>query len=173
MAQNNEAMIAELLRKVVNDPHAAAELLALAADYLKSREPLPDALADYLAHAFRRAATTPPPDNDRSSGEGKSLVDERIARLIEGLCMKRESGAPRKEVPKGKIIAGLMIYGDKAEQEQGWRKKIAEEHGLAKNTAKARIQEAREERPKAEAEAKERTQKILEANELLSLIRKR
>lgn len=173
MAPNNEAKIAELLRKVVSDPNAAAELLALAADYLKDREPMPDALADYLARAFRRAASTPQPDDDRSSGEGKSIEDERIARLIEGLCMRRETGAPRKEVPKGKIIAGLMIYGDKAEQEQGWRKKIADEHGVTKNTAKARIQEAREELPKAETEATEQTRKIIEANGLQSLIRKR
>ena len=94
MAPNNEAKIAELLRKVVSDPNAAAELLALAADYLKDREPMPDALADYLARAFRRAASTPQPDDDRSSGEGKSIEDERIARLIEGLCMRRETGAP-------------------------------------------------------------------------------
>ncbi|MFZ2336376.1 MAG: hypothetical protein WAW35_15845 [Sideroxyarcus sp.] len=173
MASKSEAQITELLRKVVRDPHAAAELLAVAADYLKDRKPMPGALADYLAHAFRRAASAPHPEDNRNSGEGKSIEDERIARLVEGLCMKRESGAPRKEIPKGKIIAGLMIYGDQAEQKQGWRKKIADEHRMTKNTAKVRIQEAREERPKVEAEANEQTRKILEANELASLIRKR
>lgn len=173
MASNNETKIAELLRNVVADPHAAAELLAFAADYLKARERMPDALADYLAHAFRRAATAPPPNDKRNSGKGKPIEDERIARLVEGLCMKRESGAPRKEVSKGKIIAGLMIYGDEAEHEQGWRKKIADENGMTKNTAKARIQEAREERPQTEDEATRQTRKILETNRLQSLIRKR
>ncbi len=174
MTTNSETRIDELLEKVAHDPNAAIDLLAVAADYLKNRERMPDALADYLAHAFRYATKVPPPDDDRSSGDGKSITEERIERLVEGLCMKRsKAGAPRKEIPKGKIIAELMIYGDQAEEKQGWRRKLAEEHGFTKNTAKARIQEARDELPKAKAEATEKTQKILEANSLKSLIRRR
>lgn len=169
MAPKNEAKLAELLRKVDNDPHAAAELLAVAADYLKAREPMPDALADYLADAFRQAARTKPPKN------GKRIEDERINQLAHGLYMKRrpEGGRPPKDVPNGKVLAGLMIYGDKVEEEQGWRKKLADEHGVSKNKAKAVIQKARAELPKVEAEARENTREIMESNELNGIVRPR
>jgi hypothetical protein len=90
MAPNNEAKI-ELLRKVVSDPHAAAELLTVAADYLKAREPMPDALADYLADAFRQAARTKLP---------KECKHRRrtLNQLAHGLYMKRrpEGGRPTR-----------------------------------------------------------------------------
>ena len=106
MATNNEPKIAELLdERHIPTPQEAAELLSIAADYLKAREPMPDALADYLAHAFRRAASTPQHDDSRNSGEGKAVEDERIARLIEGLCLKRDTcGRPRKEIEKTKDV---------------------------------------------------------------------
>jgi len=109
MAPNKEANISELLRKVVNDPNAASELLAVAADYLKARESMPDALADYLADAFRQAARTKQPKN------GKRVEDERINQLAHGLYMKRspEGGAPRKEIQKTKdvVVAVALTMG--------------------------------------------------------------
>ena len=106
MATNNETKIAELLDgRHIPTPQEAAELLGIAADYLKAREPMPDTLADYLANAFRRAASTPQHDDSRNSGEGKSIEDERISRLAEGLCLKRDTcGRPRKEIAKTKDV---------------------------------------------------------------------
>lgn len=169
MAPNNEAKIAELLRKVVSDPNAAAKLLALAADYLKDREPMPDALADYLADAFRQAARTKPPKN------GKRIEDERINQLAHGLYMKRrpEGGRPPKDVPKGDVALTVAVFGN-TESQTELSKAVRDatkgtEHEIGLTTARTRIQDAMSELSKGS----EKTREIMEANGLPSLIRKR
>lgn len=169
MAPNNEAKIAELLRRVDNDPHAAAELLTVAADYLKAREPMPDALADYLADAFRQAARTKPPKN------GKRIEDERINQLAHGLYMKRrpEGGRPPKDVPKGDVALTVAVFGN-TESQTELSKAVRDatkgtEHEIGLSTARTRIQDAMSELSKGN----EKTREIMETNGLQSLIRKR
>ncbi|UZT80737.1 hypothetical protein OF113_12045 [Ectopseudomonas chengduensis] len=162
MAPNNEAKLAELLRKVDNDPHAAAELLAVAADYLKAREPMPDALADYLAHAFRRAATAPQP------GDGKRIEDERISRLAEGLCLKRKEGRPRAKIPKGDVALTVAAFGETV-SETKLKADLAAAYDVSTGTALARIKETKA----ALVEARENTREIIEHNELSGIVRPR
>jgi hypothetical protein len=161
---NRETKISALLRKVENDPHAAAELLALAADYLKGREALPDALADYLADAFRQAARTKPPKN------GKRIEDERINQLAHGLYMKRspDGGAPRKDVPKGDVALAVAAFGGTV-SETKLKAEFAAAYDVSEGTARSRIKEAKAEL----ADASEKAREILEANELKSIVRQR
>ncbi|MBN9463690.1 MAG: hypothetical protein J0H00_20975 [Burkholderiales bacterium] len=49
----------ELLRRVEADPDAASQLLLLAVEYLRNRQPMPPMLADYIADAFESAAVKP------------------------------------------------------------------------------------------------------------------
>lgn len=169
MAPNNEAKIAELRRKVVSDPHAAAELLTVAADYLKARKPMPDALADYLADAFRQAARTKPPKN------GKRIEDERINQLAHGLYMKRrpEGGRPPKDVPKGDVALTVAVFGEdvtetklKAELAEAYK---GTEHEIKQTTALNRIKETKAEL----SEARRKTREIMESNELTGIVRPR
>ncbi len=147
MPTNREAKISEILRKVINDPNAAVELLSIAADCLKDREPIPDALADYLSDAFKQAVRTKTPKN------GRRIEDERINQLAHGLYMKHrpEGGAPRKDVPHGGILLAVAVYGDTEanEAETGLRSAIAEAGGVSKNTARTRIEETRDKLKKA------------------------
>ena len=169
MATKREAHVTVLLRKVVSDPNAAAELLTVAADYLKAREPMPDALADYLADAFRQAARTKPPKN------GKRIEEERINQLAHGLYMKRrpEGGAPRKGVPKGDVALTVAVFGDVVSETKLKAELVAAykgtEHEIKPSTALNRIKET-----KAEfAEACEKTREIMESNELTGIVRPR
>lgn len=147
MLTNREAKISELLRKVINDPNAAVELLSIAADCLKARETIPDALGDYLSNAFKQAVRTKTPKN------GKRIEEERINQLAHGLYMKHgpEGGAPRKDVPHGGLVLAVAVYGDTEANgaEVGLRSAIAEVGGIAKNTAKTRIEETRDKLKKA------------------------
>ena len=47
-------------RKAEHDPQGAADLLLLAAEYIRSGEPLPSQLADYLAGAIEASMGKPP-----------------------------------------------------------------------------------------------------------------
>jgi|GEM_PF-3888879 len=167
MTTNNETKIAELRRKVDNDPHAAAELLALAADYLKAREPMPDALADYLADAFRQAARTKPPKN------GKRIEDERINQLAQGLYMKRKDGRPRAKISKGDLALTVAVFAEdvtetklKAELAAAYK---GTEHEIKPTTALNRIKETKAEL----SEARRNTREIMESNELTGIVRPR
>ncbi len=162
MAPNSEAKLAELLRKVDNDPHAAAELLAVAADYLKAREPMPDALADYLAHAFRRAASAPQP------GDGKRIEDERILRLADGLCLKRKEGRPRAKIPKGDLALTVAEFGETV-SETKLKADLAAAYDISPGTALSRIKETKSDL----VEAREKMREIMESNELTGIVRPR
>lgn len=161
---NHATKIAELLRTVDSNPGFAIELLAIAADYLKSREPMPDALADYLADAFRQAVRTKLPKN------GKRIEDERINQLAHGLYMKRspDGGAPRKDVPKGDVALTVAAFGD-AVSETKLKANLAAAYDVSEGTARSRIKEAKAEL----ADASEKTREILESNELKSVVRPR
>lgn len=116
------------------DPEAAPKLLAVAAEYLRRGEALPPKLATYLAAAFERVA--------------KAERSEQVNALKEGLGLGVVTGAPRKPIHKGDVALAVVVHGDK-EDETGLRSAIAEAYGVAKNTAKSRIQDARSELEKA------------------------
>lgn len=162
MATNNETRIDELLHSVDDDPHAVAQLLALAGNYLKNRELMPDALADYLAHAFCWAASAP------LSDDGKRIEDERIARLIDGLCLKRKEGRPRAKIPKGDVTLTVAVFGETV-SETKLKADLAAAYRVGKSTARSRIKEAKAEL----ADARDKTREIQGSNGLKSLVRRR
>lgn len=130
------ARIAKLLRRVGSDVDAPAELLGIAAEYLKARKPMPDALADYLARAFRRAAATV------ESEDGRRAEDVRIVRLAHALGMTRNEGRPRANVSRGDLAMTIGHFGgDVSETELA--KAIAEIYGVSESTARTRIKEAK------------------------------
>jgi len=153
MATNNEKRIDELLREnhfLTRDE--AIELLSFAANYLESRKIMPDALADYLADAFRYTASAPQSDDPSNSGDGKSVEEERISRLIKKLHLKYEKGGqPRKKLPVspevyGKIgmTIGLrknLIPEDKKPWVQAMNKKYGKKQWLLYDSRRAMISE--------------------------------
>jgi hypothetical protein len=58
---NFSCEVHELQSRAPSDPDAAAELLLLAAKYLRNRTPLTDDLADYLAGAIEASMRKPEP----------------------------------------------------------------------------------------------------------------
>lgn len=130
------ARIAKLLNRIGSDVDAAAELLGIAAEYLKAREPLPDAIADYLAHAFRRAAGTV------EAEDGQRIEDARIARLTHGLGMTRNEGRPRANVSRGDVALTVAHFGDQVSETE-LAKAVAETYGVSKSTGRTIIKEAK------------------------------
>lgn len=81
---------------------------------------------------------------------------------------KNPVGRPRKGCSIEDLVLPVAVFGDR-EAEIGLRKKVAEEFGFDKNTAKARIAETRE----VMADQKECLRQVMDDNGLSSLIRKR
>jgi hypothetical protein len=130
------ARIAKLLRRIGSDIDAPAKLLAIAAEYLKDREPLPDALADYLARAFRHATAIVEAD------AGQRVEDARIARLAHALGMTRNEGRPRADVSKFDVALTVLVHGDDVSETE-MAKVLAETYGVSRSTARTRIKEAK------------------------------
>ena len=146
MATNREAHVAVLLRRIGADTEAAAELMAMAAECLKAREPMPD-LADYLARALSRAAST--------------YRDERVSQLGNDLGLTKV-GATSKQV--NPIDVAVMIEG--GETETQLKSKLSKEHGdISESTALKHIKKA--------IDARKKTHEIIESNGLSSLVRRR
>lgn len=147
MTTNREAHVAVLLRRIGADSEAAAELLAMAAECLKTREPMPDALADYLARALSRAAST--------------YRDERVSQLGNELGLTKV-GATSKWV--NPIDVAVMVEG--GETETQLKRKLSKQHGdISESTALKHIKKA--------IDARKKTREIIESNELKSLVRPR
>lgn len=147
MATNREAHVTVLLRRIGADSEAAAELLAMAAECLKAREPMPDNLADYLARALSRAAST--------------YRDERVSQLGNDLGLTKV-GATSKQV--NPIDVAVMIEG--GETETQLKSKLSKEHGdISESTALKHIKKAKD--------ARNKTHEIIESNGLSSLVRRR
>lgn len=132
-----EARIAELLAKSAGDVHAAAELLGIAAAYLKGREPMPDALADYLANALALTAKTPEPV------DGRRIEEARIARLTDALGLVREVGRPAKYVSKNDVLRTLLTFANVIETEAEVKAALCEAYGVSTTTARTHIKEAK------------------------------
>ena len=79
---SKEGRLAVLLHEAPNRPDAAAGLMALAADYLREGQALPQPLADYLANALAKAA--------------KAESAERPNVLATELWVKQSANAPIK-----------------------------------------------------------------------------
>jgi len=130
------ARIEKLLRRVGSDVDASAELLAVAAEYLAAGKPMPDALADYLARAFRRvAAIVEAPD-------GKRPEDARIDALAHGLGMTRNEGRPRAPIGGYDLYLTVAQFGDNV-SENKLAKALADAYDISETTARARIKEAK------------------------------
>lgn len=130
------ARIAKLLRRVGSDVDAPAELLGIAAEYLKAREPLPDAIADYLANAFRRVASTV------EGEDGQRIEDERITRLTHALGMTRNEGRPRANVSRFDVALTVAQFGDQ-KSETELAKAVAEIYGVSTSTGRTIVKEAK------------------------------
>jgi hypothetical protein len=130
------ARIAKLLQRVGSDVDAPAELLGVAAEYLAAGKPLPDALADYLARAFRRAAAIV------EAPDGKRPEDVRIAALAHALGMTRNEGRPRATISKFDVALTVAVHGeDVSEGEMATA--LADAYGVSETTARKRIKEAK------------------------------
>lgn len=81
-ARSEEGQIAILLHEAPKRPDAAAGLMALAADYLREGQAMPQPLADYLANALAKAA----------SAKGADRADV----LATELWVKQSANAPIK-----------------------------------------------------------------------------
>ena len=159
MTTNREAQISELIDQIGRNATAARDLLALAAECLEAGEPLPGKLAGFLAASFREAISEPCAE-----------CGEALAFAL-GLSAPGREGRPRAHIPKSDLALTVAIYGENKNDEAafGLRAGLAETYGVSKNTAKARIQETRDELGKA----REKTRKIIESNEPKSLVRPR
>ena len=153
---NNERKISELLPKVGLDSTASADLLSIAADYFEAGNPLPDKLAKLFSKAIRQAVAEP------SSERGKTLAFEL------GLDAQGKTGRPRKDIPNGDLALTVAVFGE-AISETELKKGIAKTYGVAPETARKRIKEAKAEQDKA----REETDELLKRNGLKSTVKKR
>lgn len=154
--------IASLLRDVGTNLKAAHELQLIAANYLKSREPLPDDLADYLANAFMYA-------NSQGSDEyGRRTDGDRIVRLAFALGLTRNEGRPRIPISKFDVALSVVLFGDTL-SETLLKRELAKAYGVSESTARNRIKEAK----LKIAEGRDCLAAILAANDLKGLVRPR
>ncbi|HEX3423029.1 MAG TPA: hypothetical protein VHS33_06480 [Sphingomicrobium sp.] len=130
--------VAVLLRQAngrSDDPEAAAKLLGYAAAYLAAREPMPDALADYVASAFEAAATaTKAPD-------GVPIEHRRIDALLRGLRLKRSNNRPAHVAPRFELAMLIHEAGDVSETKL--KRIVAERFGVGESTALSWIKEVK------------------------------
>ena len=108
---------------------------------------MPDALADYLARALSRAAST--------------YRDERVSQLGNDLGLTKV-GATSKRI--NAIDVAVMVEG--GETETQLKSKLSKEHGdISESTALKHIKKA--------IDARKKTHEIIESNGLSSLVRRR
>lgn len=156
MTANREKKIAELLPQVGLNATASAELLSIAAGYFEAGKPLPESLAKLFAKAIRQAVAEP------SSERGRMLAFEL------GLDAQAKTGRPRKDIPNGDLALTVAVFGE-AISETELKKGIAKTYGVAPETARKRIKEAKAE----QAKAREETDELLKRNGLKSTVRTR
>jgi hypothetical protein len=130
--------IAILLRRANgrnDDPEAAVKLLGYAAAYLNARQPMPDALADYVARAFEAAATA------TRGAEGVPIEHSRIDALLRGLRLKRSNNRPAHVVPRFELAMLIIETGDVFETKL--KRIVAERFGVGESTALSWIKEVK------------------------------
>ena len=150
----DEHKISALLARPGIDPEARAELLKIAAIYLRNGTAMPESLRLHLAGAFDAAAQA-----DRS---------ERPKVLAECLGLVGEANRARKGKLPEDLPLVVGVFGDR-EAELGLRQKLADECGFSKSTAKARIEETRH----ALSDPDGNMRKLMDDNGTSSLARKR
>lgn len=125
-----ERRVAVLLHEAKARPDAAAGLMALATDYLRKGEAMPEALAQYLADALTKAAMADAP--------------ERGEVLAQALMVKQSANAP---VKGRKFDVFLSIAKHDAKYPRPMEKELVSEVmgalGVSERTAKQRIKDAR------------------------------
>lgn len=125
------------------DVDAPVSLLRIAAEYLSSRKPMPDDLADFLAKAFRDVTSA------RASVAGLPIEQVRIDRLAHGLRLKRSNNRPRAIRPAFELAKLVAASGDQSET--SLKMIVAKQFGVSESTAlgwiketKSKLAEARE-----------------------------
>ncbi len=132
----NKGKIAVLLREAKTRPDAAAELLELAADYLRAGEVVPEPLAEYLASALHKAAKA------NGADRGKVLAQE--------LMVKQSANAPIKGREFDVLLAIVKhdakvqsVPKEKRPLEKELVSEVMAKLSLGERMAKQRIKEAR------------------------------
>lgn len=125
------------------DVSASVEILQLAAEYLSSRKPMPDALADFIADAFIYAA------NARRPEGGATVEQVRSDRLARRLRIKRDNNRPSVPQPRTELAKLIIQSGNVTETQL--KKDVAKRFDVSQSTAllwikdaKAKVAEARE-----------------------------
>ena len=125
------------------DIAASVEILRLAAEYLSSRKPMPDALADFIADAFVYAA------NARRPEGGATVEQVRSDRLARRLRIKRDNNRPSVPQPRNELAKLIMQSGNVSETQL--KKDVAKRFDVSQSTAlswikdaKAKVAEARD-----------------------------
>lgn len=136
-----ERRIAALLSRPGLDPEARAELLAIAATYLRSGEPMPEALRIHLADAF-----------DATAKAGRS---QRPKTLAEALGLVGEANRPSKLGPVEVVKATVQ-------SEDRLARRLMDDYGVSERTARKRIAEGKK--------ANENLRKIMESNKLTGVV---
>lgn len=139
-----EQRIFALLARPGIDPEARAELLSISASYLRSGDPMPEALRIHLAQAFEATA------------QAENSQKPKI--IAEALGLVGEANRPRK-------ISPIDVVKASAKDQTRLASRLMEEHGISERTARQRIAEVKE--------AHERLEQMKDANGLSGLIRKR
>lgn len=128
--------VAVLLYEAKQRPDAAAELLELAAEYLRAGEVMPEALAEYLASALHKAAKANGPDR------GNVLAQE--------LMVKQSANAPIKGREFDVLLSIVKhdanvqsVPKEKRPLEKQLVSEVMAALGVGERTAKQRIKEAR------------------------------
>jgi hypothetical protein len=124
-----------LLAKGRGDMAASVELLAVAAEYLKARQPLPGALADYLADAFAFAVAA------SDNGEGRKVEHARADRLTTRLGLKRPANRPRAIMPVHDLMLTVAQYRTKSDGELVAA--IVETYSVKESTARTWLKDTR------------------------------
>ncbi len=130
---SKEGQIAVLLHEAPKRPDAAAGLMALASDYLREGQAMPEPLADYLANALTKAA--------QAEGADRANV------LAAELWIKQSPNAPIK----GRDFDVLLLVAKHDAKAQSRPKPQAKELvsdvmqalGVGERTARQRIATAR------------------------------
>ena len=140
----DERKISALLARPSIDPAARAELLKIAATFLRNGATMPENLRLHLAGAFDAAA--------------QADTAERAKVLAESLGLVGEANRPRKigpiEVVKASAKSGVLSAGQ-----------LMAEYGISERTARQRIAEVRK--------AQQNLAKLMDDNGISSLVRKR
>lgn len=122
-----EARISHLIQQIGINENAGVEVLKIAAEYLTTRERMPDELADFIAKSFKTAAS--------------QYRDERISQLGYDLGLTKVGASSKKIHP---LDVAIMVTRDKQVSETQLKKEIAKKCNVSESTALKQIKKAKD-----------------------------